>query len=105
MFRWRMLRHGAHQVKRPSLSGSTRAPEVDEAAADDPLDERALLRQLADRARLPFLRMDVPVGARDVHVAAQDAARARPAGNDAAYPSIASRKRILAGKSLPPFGT
>ena len=25
--------------------------------------------------------------------------------NDAAYASSASRKRILAGKSLPPFGT
>jgi hypothetical protein len=43
-----------------------------ESASDDPLDQRTFLRQLADRARLPLLWMDVHVGACDVHVSAQD---------------------------------
>ena len=50
--------------------GIERAADVDQAAAEDPLDQRALLRQLADRARLALLRMHVALGARDVHVAA-----------------------------------
>src|SRR5262245_8288918 len=51
-------------IKRPS--------EVDETAAQDAFDERALLGKLADGARLSFLRMDVALGARHVHVAHHD---------------------------------
>ena len=36
--------------------GIERAADVDEPAADDALEQRPLFRQLADRARLPFLR-------------------------------------------------
>ena len=54
-----------------------RAADVDEAAADDPLEQRALLRQLADRARLSLLRVHVALGARDIQVAAEDE---RPSG-------------------------
>src|SRR5712691_2546228 len=57
--------------------GIERAADVHEAASDEALDDRALLRQLADRARLPFLRMHVAFGARDVHVPHQ---RELPAG-------------------------
>ena len=57
--------------------GIERAADVDEPAAEDPLDQRALLGQLADGARLPLLRVHVAVGARHVHVAA--AAPAAPA--------------------------
>src|ERR687888_1915956 len=46
-----------------------RAADVDEPAAEDSLDHRALFGKLADRARLPFFRMHVALGARDVHVA------------------------------------
>ena len=104
MLRWRMLRHGAHQVNRPSLSGSSVAADVHQPAADDLLDQRALLGQLADRARLPLFRMHVAVGARDVQVAAEHE-----------QPAVALERRgerverleerILAWKSLPPFGT
>ena len=53
------------------------AVHVDEAAAEDPLDQRALFRKLSDRARLPLLRMHVHVGPRDVQVAAQDERQSR----------------------------
>jgi hypothetical protein len=103
MLRWRMLRHGAHHVNRLVVVGLERAADVDEPAADDPLEQRALLGQLADRARLALLRVHVHVGARDVQVAADDQ---RPgARRSAANCSSAARKRIFAGKSLPPFGT
>ena len=100
-----MLRHGAHQVNRSAFSGSKRAVHVDEAAAEDPLDQRALLGQLADAARLALLGMHVDVGARDVQVAAEHERPCRRRASSAANASSASRKRILAGKSLPPFGT
>ena len=51
--------------------GVERAADVHEAAAEDALDDRALLRQLADRAWLSFLRVHVAVRPRDVHVAHQ----------------------------------
>src|SRR5437867_4395705 len=47
------------------------APQIDQAAAQDPLDHRALFRQLADRAGLALLGMHVSVRPRDVQVAAQ----------------------------------
>ena len=40
--------------------------------AENPLDERALLGKLADRARFTLLGVNVTIGARDVHVAAQN---------------------------------
>ena len=104
MFRCRMLRHGGHQVKSPSLSGSKARAEIHQAAAENALDERALLRKLADRPRFPLFRVHVHVGARDVHVAAEHERAARGLKRRA-YASSASRNRILAGKSLPPFGT
>src|SRR5581483_2736371 len=55
------------------------AAQIDEAARENPLDDRPLFRQLSDRARLPFLGMDVHVGPRDVHVAAHDQV---PAGGE-----------------------
>ena len=76
MLRWRMLRHGAHHVNRPSLSGSSARPTSTRPRPRIRSMQRALLRQLADRARLALLRVDVALGARDVHVAA--AARAAP---------------------------
>ena len=80
MLRCRMLRHGGHQVNSSSLSGIERAADVHEPAADDPLEQRALLRQLADRARLALLRMHVALGARDVQVAAAGRAAGRSPG-------------------------
>src|SRR5262249_39492445 len=55
--------------EQPVVLGIERAAEIDVSMVDDPLDDRPLLRQLADRARLPFLRMHVALAARDVHVA------------------------------------
>ena len=57
--------------EQPVVVGIERAADVDQAAADDPLDQRALLRELADRARLSLFRVHVAVGARDVQVAAE----------------------------------
>ena len=70
MLRSRMLRHGAHQVNRPSLSGSSARPRSTSPRPRMRSMMRALFRQLADRARLSLFRMHVAVGARDVHVAA-----------------------------------
>ena len=105
MLRCRMLRHGAHHVNSSVVVGIERAADVDEAVADDALEQRALLRQLADRRRLALLRMHVHVRARDVEVAAQD--QRAPVGlrRRRRTASSASRKRIFAAKSLPPFGT
>ena len=105
MLRWRMLRHGAHHVNIWSLSGSSARPTSTRPCADDPLELLALLRQLADRAWLALLRMHVHVGARDVQVAADHERDARAVQLLGANCSSAARKRILAGKSLPPFGT
>ena len=66
--------------EQPVVVGIERAADVDQAAADDPLEQRALLGQLADRARLALLRMDVPLGPRDVQVAADHQLRGRAAG-------------------------
>ena len=73
MLRWRMLRHGAHQREQSVVVGIERAPDVDEAAAEDAFDELALLRQLADGLRLALLRVHVVFGARDVQIAAEHA--------------------------------
>ncbi len=70
MFRWRRLRHGAHQVNKLSLSGSSVAPDVDQAAAEDALEEVPLLRALADRVPLALLRVNVAIRASDVQIAA-----------------------------------
>src|SRR6266568_1036840 len=56
-----------------------RPPDVHEAVADEALEERALVRALADRALLPFLRVHVQVGPRDVEVARDDEGPARRA--------------------------
>ena len=106
MLRCRMLRHGAHQVNSCVVVGVERAADVDEAA-------REMIRSSSSRSsgswpmapRLALLRVHVHVGARDVQVAAEDERpRPRPCAPRRSA-SIASRKRILAGKSLPPFGT
>ena len=77
MLRCRMFRHGAHQVNSWSFSGSSARPHVDQAVGDDPFEQFALVRELADRVRLALLRMHVDVGARDVQVAAEDERRCR----------------------------
>src|SRR5437773_4157495 len=46
--------------------------DVDQSAAEDALEEIALLRTLADRVWLPFLRVDVTVGPSHVDVPADD---------------------------------
>src|SRR5687768_16782260 len=51
---------------------------VDEAAPDDPFLQRPFVGALADHVRLPLPRVDVHVGAGDVHVAAQYQLLARP---------------------------
>ena len=84
MLRWRMLRHGAHHVNRPSFSGSTARPRSTRPRLEDPLDHRTLFRELADRARLAFLRVHVAFGARHVHVAASRQRAVRAPCNDAA---------------------
>ena len=73
----------------------------------------AMIRSISARSsgswpmalRLPLLRVHVHVGARDVQVAAQDERRGPSAATRRRSSSIASRNRIFAGKSLPPFGT
>src|SRR5262245_25375031 len=52
--------------------GIERAAGVDQAVADDPFEEGALLGKLADDTGLPFLRMHVYVGPGDVQVTADD---------------------------------
>ena len=85
--------------------GFDAAVHVDEAAADDALDERALLRKLAD-ARAACAPSDARPSrcARRSDRRTARAAIPRPR-TPPANASSASRKRILAGKSLPPFGT
>src|SRR3954469_2397028 len=46
-----------------------RATDIDEAAAQDAIDDGTLLRQLTDRAGLALLRVHVAIRACDVHVA------------------------------------
>src|SRR4051794_38416184 len=48
------------------------APDIDEAAADDPLEDCALLGELADCPRLSFFRVNVALSACDVQIAAED---------------------------------
>ena len=105
MFRWRMSRHGRPPREHLIVVRIERPADVDEAVADDPLELRALLRELADRARLALLRVDVHVRARDVQIAADDEAAAHLRCASAANSSSAARNCIFAGKSLPPFGT
>ena len=104
MLRWRMLRQGAHQVKRPSLSGSSARPTSTQPGRQHTREQRALVRALADGVRLALPGMHVALLARDVDVAAHDEA-APPRRVAALYASIASRNAILAAKSLPPLGT
>src|SRR5262245_32959846 len=56
----------------PVVARIQRAADVYEPATQDPLDERALLRQLPDRARLALLWMHIAFRARHVHVAEHD---------------------------------
>ncbi len=82
-----------------------RPVNVDQSLADDPLEDRALLRPLPDACRLALLGMDIHVGPRDVHIPAHHeqpvlSARARPSRRRA-IPESGSWRR----KSLPPFGT
>ena len=69
MLRWRMLRHGAHQVNRPGLSGSSLRPSH-QALLQQLAEELALLRPLTDEPGT-LLGVHVHLGARDVHVAAE----------------------------------
>ena len=104
MLRCRMFRQGAHQVNRPSLSGSSARP-----TSTRPRPNMRSMRAAppaAGRSRAAFALSGArPFRPRDVHVSAAARAGAPVAENDAAYASIASRNVILAGKSLPPFGT
>ena len=77
MLRSFMVRHGAHQVNRSSLSGSSVRCDVDEPLADDAREQLALLRPRADLIGLALLRVDVAFGERHVQVAAQDQSVAR----------------------------
>src|SRR3989442_14180557 len=54
------------------IAGIERSADVHEAAAQNPLDHRALLGKLANRARLALLWMHVALGAGDIHVAHHD---------------------------------
>src|SRR5574338_1053820 len=53
------------------------ARDVHESLREDAFEQRALLRQLADRARLAFLGMHVDLEPRDVEITADDERRAR----------------------------
>ena len=72
MLRWRMLRQGAHQVKRPSSSGARARPTSTSPSPMICSSSARSSRQLADGAGLALLRMNVHIGARDVQVAADD---------------------------------
>src|ERR1043166_2352510 len=58
------------------VGGVQGTPHIHQPLRDEPLEQRALFRQLADRARLALFRMHVHVRARDVHVAAEDQVQA-----------------------------
>ena len=87
MLRWRMLRHGAHHVNSPSLSGSSARPTSTRP--------RPRMRSISARSSgsWPIARglrsfgMHVEVGARDVQVAAEDEPAARGARTARAYAS------------------
>src|SRR6267378_1839869 len=58
--------------KQIRIVGIKLSTHVHELRAEECFEQRALLRALADGVRLPLLGMHVHLGARDVHVAAQN---------------------------------
>ena len=54
----------------PTLAGHL-LREYSQVSRGEPMHVRPLLGQLSDRARLPLFRMNVHLGPRDVHVAAE----------------------------------
>ena len=100
-----MLRQGGHHVNSWSLSGSSVRPTIDEALGQQAIEERPFLRQLADDRVLALLRVHVDVAVRDVQVAAEHERAVPRAATRPACAMSASRNRIFAAKSLPPFGT
>src|SRR5205814_1583875 len=102
--RCRMLRHGAHHVNSPSLSGSNARPR---STKPWPRIRSTIARSSGS---WPIARGLRSFGwtSRSVRATfiSPSSTSARPlAANDAAYASIAVRNCIFAGKSLPPFGT
>ena len=72
MFRWRMFRHGAHQVNIRFVFGMELTRNVDRMTVEQRLEELALLGPLSDDPGLALLRMQVDVCTRHVEVAAHD---------------------------------
>ena len=105
MLRWRISRHGAHHVKSLIVVGIERAPDVDEAVADDALEQcRALPAAGRSHVGLRSFGCTSRIGSRDVQIAADDE-RQRIGAHFGGEPSSAVRNCIFAGKSLPPLGT
>ena len=100
MFRWRRFRHGAHQVKSPSLRGIERRARRPRARA--PGSARGAR---APRAAARWRPASAPSGARPGRCARRSGRRrsraARPAARaSAAQRSSASRNRSFAGEVL-----
>src|SRR5262245_42513197 len=67
---------GGPPREEPVIVGVQRAPDVDEALADEPVHQGPLVLALADHPGLELLGMDVPVRQRHVQVAGNDEATA-----------------------------
>src|SRR3954470_2521881 len=55
--------------KQPVIVGRHGAADVNEPSRDNPLEQRPLLGELADRPRLALFRVYITVGPRDVQIA------------------------------------